>query len=112
MKIRTSFVSNSSSSSFLAVVTDYMLDDLLDKMGWDKDEDYLSYGTYENPDSSITLYGYCHEPEFYGLNIRELLEDNRSLTEIKTIFHNIVQQTYNISIPPSRIKLDFGEVGD
>lgn len=124
MKTRTGFVSNSSSSSFVAVGIrrrgssndEKRFKKLLDSMDVPSDEyDWedsriqklkdVGYGEYEMVDGSeIHLYG-GYEINTIGFDAAEYLENDWTLSEIKEEFINTIKKHYKMSIPETSVKL-------
>ncbi|KKL53219.1 hypothetical protein LCGC14_2277670 [marine sediment metagenome] len=138
MKVRNGFVSNSSSSSFVAVgigrgggwkskPKDTMRwENLLNTMGMPLEEyeydsfypegehagkasDY-GYGTMKMSDGSeLCLYG-GYEFYFVGLDAMPLIEKDMKLSEIKKQFQQTVKAYYGVKINLTDIKLRSDEV--
>ena len=139
MKFRAGFVSNSSSSSFVAVgisrggysgtsdkdkqlfidlmnamnapIGSYDYDDLCesDKSGSAKLQ-YHDHGTMRTLDGSdICFYG-GEEFWFVGIDAIPLLKEDMKLSEIREQFKRTVKEYYNIKINLSQIQLKNDEV--
>jgi len=115
MKIRTSFVSNSSSSSFviIGVSDDTIMKQIADKDGKFLDGEYQDVECSYGVDSSGTLnyYGSWGEPYYIGVDISKQLEE-KILPELREKKKKKVKEEYNLDIPTHLIKLHYGEVGD
>jgi len=97
MKIRNGFVSNSSSSSFMAVGIDYyhpQFRNLLNALGFDEDwrqiEDltkngiqHVDFGQFRAPNGMYILNDDCN---FIGLDGEQLFRKNKTFSQAKTIF--------------------------
>ena len=136
MKIRTGFVSNSSSSSFLAVTTrnprllkeisNYIglpeeyegwLDEYADSY-WKKDDKSHKltsgdYGRFVIKGTDIVVFDSYEGPAKIGLDIEEALRSNRTIDQCRVL---LVKQLSSIGITTSNkeeesIDLDYGEWG-
>jgi len=121
MKIRQSFVSNSSSTSFCIIgLSQYssgeenteLIQSLADgdvKVDEDGDYDFDSL-PYEGK-SGLDYYGACGEIYYVGLQAAPLLEEN-TLPEAKKKVKTFIRQKCGVDIPLWKIELLFGEVSD
>jgi len=137
MKIRNGFVSNSSSSSFMAVGVsspgyeaspddEKRWNNLLYAMGLNRSEhnwedfdeggkyekvlDDYGYGIFKMMDGSeIYVYG-GYEFNFIGMAAEGLFNKDLKLSEIKQMFRDTVKEHYNIDLDFSHIVLECGEV--
>lgn len=109
MKIRKSFVTNSSSSSFVIVgiSDDNIIRELIDAEGIEELECYdgVHYGDYVN------FYGGYDEPYYAGINIEGLME-TMTLPQMREYFSKYTKEQLNVDIPSYMIKLYYGEVGE
>ncbi len=118
MKIRAGFVSNSSSSSFIAVGIDDT--NVARQLGWQspEDEDYdyeqtklqdYGYGTWRVPGSKIVIYG-GYDLQCVGLEAEALLNGNYRVSEIGVL---VLAELEKLGISTRRKpKLVFGETSN
>lgn len=114
MKIRTSFVGNSSSSSFIAICAfpyPEAFEDVLEKLEAKHYlEEGVGYGQEEIKDG-IRIYSWEYNPDFIGMDIESLLLDNKTIKECIQIFkeklkkHDISEDKF------MNIKFEYGTVG-
>jgi len=115
MKYRNSFVSNSSSSSFVIVgiSDDVIMKQIAEQDGKFSEGEYhdvnCDYGIDES--CSINYYGSWGEPYYMGVDISKKMEE-QILPELKKEFQEKVKEEYGLDIPLDKIKLHYGEVGD
>ena len=108
MKTRQGFVSNSSSTSFICVCTEFMLDEFLEKVGYEKGD--MSEGA-AFLDDDLVIYANKYEPSFYGLNIEEYLKNDEVVSSLKIKFKELVLKKTGIDIHLDKIEFDYGEAG-
>ena len=117
MKIRSQFVSNSSSTSFCVVGvsdSDY-IKMICEKIGIDPgidypDSNYVGHGVYISDDLDLLIYGCSSYVEAIGFDAKSYLEKN-TLSYMKKLFHAYILENYGIDIPIHLIGLEFGESG-
>lgn len=108
MKKRLGFVSNSSSSSFIAVCTKYDIEDVLLKMGFKSDDIEMGMAFYGN----IVVLAYDWDNPFaYGIDIAQDLERGERVPDLKEKFRKIVKERFGIDIPIKDVEFKYGEVG-
>lgn len=112
MKIRTRFISNSSSTSFCIVGLEYSyLHRIFEKMGLNKSGPiYSGYGCFDISDDKLEGYG-NEECRYLGFNAHKILKNN-SLDEAIKEFVSYIKEKYNIDISPDRVDLRYGSAGD
>ncbi len=110
MKIRTGFVSNSSSSSFCIIGVDDQewIDKLASAEGKDFEEEYFGYGCSEG--EVVTFYGE-ESPRLAGIEAHPLLE-TMTIPEAKKHFQKLIKEAFKLEIPFHAIVFTFGEAGN
>ena len=111
MKIRTGFVSNSSTTSFciIGVDNEAIVDKLLQACGYDNEwyHQSKSFGAAEA--DSLTFYGDYNKPYWAGLDADTLLVD-KTLPQAREWFIKYVQDKLNITLSQGDVRLRYGEV--
>ena len=108
MKKRRAFVSNSSSSSFVAVgVTD---EDLVEQLRLAENPEDLEPAHGIAAGRVIRYYG---SPAWLaGIDIEGLLKDDVPLSQIKCYFQKLLQKEMGVTVDVSMIDLHYGEASD
>jgi hypothetical protein len=117
MKTRSGFVSNSSTSSFIAVTSKKGLDEIISLFehpedGEEKDiNDEVVQGVVDL-ENGLDIFG-SDDPQFYGLEFSGLIAagETISLAGMKAEFAKIVWREYRIRLEDKDMQFEFGEVG-
>lgn len=124
MKIRTNFVSNSSSSSFIAITYDNVEDikGILLQKGIDPEDNYWyeelkesRYGMFDlNSNFDLMCLEDCYiEDSKIALCIENLLnKDNKTVDECKQLFIHKMKKDFGIDVSMKDIDFEYGEWGN
>jgi len=107
MKRRNGFVSNSSSTSFIAVCTKYNIQELLEKIEFKKRDVSEGMVYLEN---DIVILANDYQPSFYGMLIERQIREDRMLKNLKKEFKDIMKEKFGMDVPIDTIDLLYGEV--
>jgi hypothetical protein len=114
MKLRTSLVSNSSSSSFIAITSDWPLTEVFEAHGFGENPDWDDLeklsggwgGVYELRGGLSLFYnGYDSK---VGLEIEKLLE-TMTIPQCRQEFKQRLKRHYNITVPDKMVRFSYGE---
>lgn len=127
MKLRTAFISNSSSSSYLAVGCPYWgnptkfkaLLGAIEKSAGTGSEDLLaspkieapSHGVLCHTDTDLYIYFSRGKVQLIGVEAEQALEADKKLSEIKEGFQEKAREL-GVEIPLKEIRIVFGEASD
>ena len=111
MKTRNGFVSNSSSSSFCIIGTEYMIEEIAKKDGV-KDEDF-GYGMAEGKvlEYHGNGFGDDYDAVSGGLNAEKLLT-KMTIPQAKLHLKQLIKKKFDIDVPIEQISFEFGERGN
>jgi hypothetical protein len=115
MKIRSGFVSNSSSSSFicLGVEDEFLINQLIEAEGIVKNEEgyYDNEGYGEMEGKVVMFYGNSFYWQAAGLGEGETIKilETNTLKEARKIFVKKIKAKLNIDISEKNVKLCYGE---
>lgn len=122
MKIRQGFVSNSSSSSFVAVLTrdKDTINKFLEKCGITRDDigdiqydghsdfEDVNYGVLEHKPSGLQAYCCCGEIYWVGLDVFNMLNKDMRVSECKVRVKNMFEK-FGVKVNEKDLHLDCDE---
>lgn len=116
MKVRTGFVSNSSTTSFciIGVDTTWATEKLLQACGHDKEwfQETAGFGSAEADNGMMMFYGeYDNGPSWAGLDAETLLVD-KTLPQAREWFVKYIQDKLGVVLLLDSVRLCHGEAGD
>lgn len=111
MKIRSGFVSNSSSSSFCVIGTTYNIEEIAKKDGIN--DESFRYGV---ADGKVLQYhgngfGEYDDEVIGGLDAAKVLE-TMTIPEAKLHLQKLIKTKFKIDVPLDQISFEFGERGN
>ena len=110
MKVRTGFVSNSSSSSFCIIGTDNedLIKSLALAVGLEKDEEgYYPLCFGGDTIEILTFIGSYHDIRYVGMDAEPLLK-TMTIPEAKEHVAKLITEKYGIKVTPGNLRLEYG----
>ena len=110
MKIRDGFISNSSSTSFCIIGTNWGIDELVEESGAKDENTYCGHCKTEHID--FYTYNKLNDDDtIAGIDASPLLE-KMSIPAAKKYFQKYIKEKFNITVPIEQIKFTYDERGN